>query len=204
MNRFSAIINTLLENNSQRLNEPTEGDIRRVATLRGYPPPVVYHGSAQQYHEFDERHIGSASDDGLFGRGFYFTPNRGTAERYAKNGGEVKEYYLKLQNPIVLNDFKTVNELAEYLGADPRILRMHDSGSAVPYVNHVRSFTSMVKGKSHDGVVIYHTESPSGVAEYVAFYPNQMKLVDTVTFDDDGNPIPLSRRFDSNSNDTRY
>jgi hypothetical protein len=34
--------------------------------------------------------------------------------------------------------------------------------------------------------------------------PEQIKLADLVTYDDDGNPIPLSKRFDRKKKDMRY
>lgn len=35
-------------------------------------------------------------------------------------------------------------------------------------------------------------------------YPEQIKLADPVTYDDDGNPIPLEKRFDRTKKDIRY
>ena len=39
---------------------------------------------------------------------------------------------------------------------------------------------------------------------YIMFHPNQIKLADPVTYDDQGNVIPLSERFNDTSNDIRY
>jgi hypothetical protein len=39
---------------------------------------------------------------------------------------------------------------------------------------------------------------------YAIFNVNQIKLTDPVTYDDDGDVIPLSKRFNPNSNDIRY
>lgn len=39
---------------------------------------------------------------------------------------------------------------------------------------------------------------------YVFFNPNQIKSADPVTYDDQGNVIPLSQRFNSQNNDIRY
>ena len=43
-----------------------------------------------------------------------------------------------------------------------------------------------------------------GDQEYVAFYPEQIKSADPVTYDDNGEVIPLSQRFDRTKNDTRF
>ena len=60
----------------------------------------------------------------------------------------------------------------------------------------------------YDGVVVYF-ESDSMVDErndyfYVAWFDNQMKSSDPVTYDDNGNVIPLSERFNANNSDIRY
>lgn len=38
----------------------------------------------------------------------------------------------------------------------------------------------------------------------IVFKPNQIKLADTVTYDNNGNVIPLTERFDMSNNDVRY
>ena len=40
--------------------------------------------------------------------------------------------------------------------------------------------------------------------EYIAFYPSQIKSADPVTYDDQGNVIPLSERFNPEQEDIRY
>lgn len=50
--------------------------------------------------------------------------------------------------------------------------------------------------EGYDGVANYD--------EYIAFYPEQIKSADPVTYDDQGNVIPLSERFQTNNPDVRY
>jgi hypothetical protein len=52
-----------------------------------------------------------------------------------------------------------------------------------------------------DGV-IYTNER--GTHEYVSLVSNQFKSAEPVTYDDDGNVIPLSQRFDESKKDVRY
>ena len=40
--------------------------------------------------------------------------------------------------------------------------------------------------------------------EWVAFYPEQIKSAEPITYDDEGNVIPLSERFDLENPDIRY
>ena len=44
----------------------------------------------------------------------------------------------------------------------------------------------------------------SGTTHYIAFNSNQIKSAEPVTYDDDGNVIPLSKRFNKDNNDIRY
>ena len=61
----------------------------------------VYHGTnAEKLTEFKESSIGTATDQGFFGRGFYFADNSGEAGYYGKNVGKyvVKGKLLDLTN----------------------------------------------------------------------------------------------------------
>ena len=60
----------------------------------------------------------------------------------------------------------------------------------------------------YDGVRVYF-ETNAMVDDrndyfYVAWFDNQMKSSDPITYDNDGNVIPLSERFNSKNNDIRY
>ena len=61
------------------------------------------------------------------------------------------------------------------------------------------AFTQALKDKGYDGTI----QSPAG-DEAVAFYPEQIKSADPVTYDDSGNVIPLSERFNPAKKDIRY
>lgn len=63
----------------------------------------------------------------------------------------------------------------------------------------------------YDGIIdkqVYETFGHSGMDEntvhYVVFNPNNIKSADPVTYDDNGNVIPLSKRFNSEYEDIRY
>lgn len=85
-------------------------------------PVVVYHGTKADFAEFDPTKMG-ASDEGLAGKGFYFTYNPAEASSYAlrENFGagdapNVVAAYVALQNPLVITqgvlpDGRKVQEL---------------------------------------------------------------------------------------------
>ena len=64
---------------------------------------------------------------------------------------------------------------------------------------------------AHDGVIIKDTIDMGNINAkrkvstlYIPFNPAQIKSADPVTYDDNGNVIPLSKRFDSKESDIRY
>lgn len=58
-------------------------------------PLVVYHGTDANFDAFDPQMIGKATDNGFYGKGFYFTRNKGEASSY---GNKVLPSYLKSKN----------------------------------------------------------------------------------------------------------
>ena len=60
----------------------------------------------------------------------------------------------------------------------------------------------------HDGVIIknvYDSGFHDGpITDYISFSPNQIKSADAVTYDDNGNVIPLGERFNGGKNDIRF
>jgi len=62
----------------------------------------------------------------------------------------------------------------------------------------------LLKEKGYDGIVYTNVVEDSGSDSYIAFDPSQIKSADPVTYDDKGNIIPLSKRFNPESPDIRY
>jgi hypothetical protein len=130
----------------------------------------VYHRTNQDFTEFDRNKIGSATDDGLWGSGFYFS-NR-DHDFYGKN---VIKRYLNITNPLVMRDFKSIKEIADYLDIVESNFFYEPDGLIRVSYNQIGQFTSHVIDKGHDGVVADHG---NGVYEYVIFEPEQIKNVD--------------------------
>lgn len=183
----------------------TAAKMVREAAARAYPntkvveeggkPKVVYHGSTNDFTEFDYGKIGSSTDQGLFGSGFYFSDHYPTAEQYAlreaKEGikGKVFEVFLNVTNPICLSDFKSSEEIARILDADPYyFLMIYD----FPTPRNSSGFTSYAEFAGYDGSIVKHKD---GSSEIVAFTKDLIKSADPVTHYDDGSIVPLSKRF---------
>lgn len=73
-----------------------------------------------------------------------------------------------------------------------------DSGLFRDYPNELHEAVRDVTG--YDGIEV----NVKGGKFYVAWFDNQMKSADPVTYDANGNVIPLSKRFDKSKNDIRY
>lgn len=130
----------------------------------------VYHRTNADFNSFDINKIGSATDDGIWGRGFYFSDKDHT--HYGKN---LKKVYLNITNPFIVNDFKTIKDMADYLDIVESNFNYESDGTIRIRYSQVRQFTSQVQEKGHDGVIVIHE---NGVKEIVAFEPNQIKNVD--------------------------
>ena len=141
-------------------------------------PLVVYHGTNADFDTFDKKKIGSATDDGLWGRGFYF------GNKETSYGNKQMQVYLKMQNPFVVNDFKTVKDIANYLDVDEHNFRI-DSNNLIHFSQpQVNQITSHIISKGHDGVIV----NQGTWNEYVVFEPNQIKSVNNKGTFDKSNP----------------
>ena len=106
---------------------------------------------------------------------FYFSPWRSKSEEYGDN---VRAFYLNIEVPRLYDEnFDELNPDAE--GIDGFIFIPEDIENDID-------------------------QSKQGDTEIVAYYPDQIKSADPVTYDDNGNVIPLSERFNSQNNDVRY
>lgn len=154
-------------------------------------PLVVYHGTNADFDSFDKKKIGSATDDGLWGKGFYF------GNKETPYGNNQMQVYLKMQNPFIVNDFKSVEDIANYLDVDEHNFRI-DSNNLIHFSQpQVNQITSHIISKGHDGVIVNQ-----GIwNEYVAFEPNQIKSVNNQgTFDENNPNIYFQRASRDNLN----
>ena len=106
--------------------------------------------------------------------GFFFAPDTESTKEYGKRRIAA---YLNITN----------------LALDPVLDReFNDSGTLL---------REKLAAQGYDGVA--RTENGK-IYEYMVFDSNQVKYADAVTYDDDGNVIPLSQRFDTANEDIRY
>ena len=164
-------------------------DFSKIVDENG-EPKVVYHRTPNKFTAFDARKIGSSSDFGAFGRGFYFSPYK---EQYRLYGRYLISAFLNVRNPFNLNE-DNVYDTKMSFGMSPEGQRGWTRKVS-------EEFTQWLKDNNYDGVV-YKTNYNE--EEDVVFNPNQIKSADVVTYDDAGNIIPLSERFNPEKEDIRY
>lgn len=136
---------------------------------------VVYHSShASEFTVFDKARQGSATDQGVFGRGFYFSSDLDFSTEF---GDHTRAFYLNIQNPYRLSYTDTSRETIRYL-------RKHgtkvspDIQENLPILEFAKRFgyselSEALRRIGHDGVII------SG-EECVIYEPNQAKLIDNL------------------------
>ena len=108
--------------------------------------------------------------------GFFFAPEY---DEYHEYGDRTISAFLNITNPASFGDYN-IDASRNNAGRDERI-RLQNEG--------------------YDGVI---NEEDGAIYEYIAFNPNQIKSADPVTYDDNGNVIPLSERFNPRKEDIRY
>ena len=106
--------------------------------------------------------------------GFFFAPDTESTREYGKRRIAA---YLNITN----------------LALDPVLDREFDDSGTL--------LREKLAAQGYDGVA--RTENGK-IYEYMVFDSNQVKYADAVTYDDDGNVIPLSQRFDTGNEDIRY
>ncbi len=169
-----------------------------AAKLAGFDSPKVYHGTNQEFDVFDRE---KTRDSSLLDKAFFFTDNKKEAEDTytgsgveAKSGSKpnVKEVYLKLGDMADLR-FDTFD--SGDVDIQSRLEEMDGIGLARD-----------LRNAGFDSVVMDEELFFSGIKgnHYAVFDPNQIKSADPVTYDTDGNVIPLSQRFDESKDSINY
>ena len=144
----------------------------------GYPK-IFYHNTDAEFTAFGAEYNGTATDAGWLGDGFYFYGDPTEGDLYGRNKMQV---FLNIEEP-----YYATSEENKFLA---------EANSRKESI----SFSERLKEEWYDGVY-YNGDLRQ---EAVAFYPSQIKSADPVTYDDAGNVIPLSERFNPEKDDIRF
>ena len=173
-----------------------QGMVDEAAKAAGYSPQLFFHGTQRKFTAFNAA-ANTRNDYGRYGKGFYFTKDKYTAAIYAgrdpfsgkrevdiPKDATIHSVYLDIKRPktIEAKDIEMPKTAAE---AEATTQKLMEEG-----------YDGVI------GVVAGKVQSPN--TEYVVFSPSQIKSADPITRDSQGNVIPLSKRFNTTSEDIRY
>lgn len=196
--------------------ETAQRMVDEAAKEAGYTERA-YHGTTAQFTSFSKK---KARYSGLYGRGFYFTKSKSHSSQY----GNTMEVFLKYEHPLspdnttitkeqIRNFLSAVAENEDYSIENygttniEQILSKITSRDAFAVIQDINSTAigdfvaaaelfNTVNGTKFDAIVV--------PTETVIFNPVQIKSADTVTYDDNGNIILPSERFNAENPDIRY
>ena len=152
--------------------------VDEAAKAAGYTVKA-YHGTSAKFNVFKK-----GEKNGWLGKGIYFTDNR----NYAKeNGKKILTVYLNPDNLYVSESNDHFGVFSEMIEKFPQM--------------HETNISEVLKSKGYRGVS--YTDWDKG-AIFSVFSSEQIKSADPVTYDDNGNVIPLSERFNTEDSDIRY
>ena len=181
-----------------------------AASQAGYEREA-YHGTRSGPFTVFDRNLSGQNYGGYnaAGGGFDFTDTEDWARRWgakANGNGDVRTVhaYLNTGKPFYSYDGAVDPSLEKYL---PYTMTETEKENAM------KSGAAFHKALEDNGVDFYDVMMREGYGSYsmydgadnVSVYnPSQIKSADLVTYDDDGNIIPLSERFNPNETDIRW
>lgn len=189
--------------------------VRDAAMAAGYNLEA-YHGTDVDFNEFKLRRH---TNGNIWGSGFYFADSEdaaagwGERAKIANRSGDYKvlHTYLSVHNPFELYSDRLELGLGEY--AEDVISKLDPEYDA-DIIESIRTETPIddYRGEANDRIAeAIHELGFDAIQGYyydeyhtMVFSPNQVKSADPVTYDDNGNIIPLSQRFNPESNDIRF
>ena len=180
--------------------ETAQKMVDEAAKAAGYTEEV--------FHGMGHRHNVYKSGNGQYGEGVYFTYDKETGSTY---GGVVDRLYVKVgkiadygdaYDALGRRDDQTLDEFAQALGfpSFDDMVNDWENDPTNPESNSELVDLLMSKGfegfvdEGNNGFVLWDFDG----IEY------RIKLADPVTYDDNGNVIPLSERFNPENDDIRY
>lgn len=153
-------------------------DVSKVIDSETGEPKVVYHGSPNTtFTVFDKEKIGSNTDGGFYGRGFYFSEDKGISNKYGKE----REFFLNIKNPYEINPDKIGWEEADRRA---HIVPNFNAKDPTPYDSELSKYDGVLQTLIENSEVLY-------MSEIVVPNANQIKsATDNVgTFSTESNDI---------------
>lgn len=128
-------------------------------------PMVAYHGTQNEFTEFDIDRLGEATDNtGAYGQGFYFTPDFDDAKSYSGSIGTVGEYFLNIRN-ILQNNSSEMEQFAEAFDVEKQSVSVDEKKlrslflSQYPEMKEFIDFNYSNDGNTPDSIIDNYQEN---------------------------------------------
>ena len=117
------------------------------AKEQGFGDQTYYHGTNADIDAFDKSKVGSKTDSGMYGDGFYLTDDPSYASTYAGEGkgGNVIPAKVRLTNPYIINSQSDIPDI------DIPSNTMDDLENADKLYS--KGFRELLESKGYDGVI---------------------------------------------------
>ena len=186
--------------------------VEQAAVNNGFSPQIVYHGS--RFNEFNYYSPEMDERAAPYSAGMLFSSARRVSEQF----GVVREFYIRLKNPLDTDTYEGENTLNDLLNkAEQELLKSWDD----PQVEDMAANTGymalwVANNTEYDGVTHIATDEAGGKlggamysgagasTTFGVFDPKDIRLADLITRDDNGEIIPLSQRFSKGTMEGDY
>jgi hypothetical protein len=209
--------------------EKAQQMVDAAAKASGYTT-LVYRGGGEAHNVFDTNRGAGTTQ---YGAGTYFTDAYGLAQDWAKErahtedgDGFVGKYYINTADMFIDKSVDTstpqwnnVKAILRSLGVSDKKIRYAENWGFAGIANALQSVGQIDDGRyasfdwknaqkvndilrqaGYKGIIGDFYDSK----QYIVFDSSLAKSADPVTYDDNGDVIPLSQRFDSERNDIRF
>ena len=183
--------------------ETAQQMVDEAAKRAGYASPKVYHGTDEQFNQFDINKVGS--NFGLDTYGFFFTTNKDSANRSRKTYPQKSKFYFNEQDKAAA---KSGRIISAYLNLGGLNITLKDIPNfayegGVSAINTYDANRENVEKAAKETGADSFSLMKEGDTFFAVYNPSQIKSADPVTYDDAGNVIPLSQRFQPSEPDIR-
>ena len=170
----------------------------KVVDEDGYPMPM-FHGDRKKGRY-------------KFSTDTFFTPNEQYAKRYTGGTGEVYPVYLNIEKPFDVRDNEAREIFTEFNSGNAPVETTTGALDWGQYTyEDLQEYIEENYPGEYDGFILDEGGEPDyngnvvhrGLS-YIPFTSNQAKYSSFVTYDDNGNVIPLSERFNEEKEDIRF
>jgi hypothetical protein len=175
--------------------ETAQKMVENAAKRAGYTIKA-YHGTNGLFYKFKR------GKKGLLGPGIYLTDDKRYAARYTDFGEDgIMPLYALSKNPLIINGRASDvgKAILEILGKEDKYeqrLAANDALGNVITTADIKALQAM----GYDSIFW----KVGNTIEYNVFSPEQIKSAEPVVYDNKGNIIPLSERFNPEKNDIRF